>query len=372
MSYREGWRFYWDTQRMGRYRCSCAHYVVMVITYQHNKKCTVIGGSGFLGQHLVKKLLEKGYTVNILDVRKPFENEGIQFFSADLCCKEDILPAVEGVSVVFHCASPAPSSDNRELFYKVNYMGTKTIIEACKEAGVQKLVLTSSASVVFEGSDLKNGSEDLPYAKKPIDYYSQTKILQEIEVLGANNPEQNFMTIAIRPHGIFGPQDPHLVPVLVQAAKCGKMKFIIGNGKNLVDFTYVDNVVHGLILAAESLHPKSHICGKAYHITNDEPIPFWTFLSEILVGLNYDPPKYHIPYLLAYYLAFILSILVLLLKPIVTIKPTFTPMRVALAGTFHYYSCERAKTDLGYKPVVSLTEGIKYTIQSFTYLTRSK
>ncbi|XP_072451106.1 sterol-4-alpha-carboxylate 3-dehydrogenase, decarboxylating isoform X4 [Chiloscyllium punctatum] len=240
-------------------------YWEMATRLRHNKKCTVIGGSGFLGQHLVKKLLEKGYTVNILDVRKPFENEGIQFFSADLCCKEDILPAVEGVSVVFHCASPAPSSDNRELFYKVNYMGTKTIIEACKEAGVQKLVLTSSASVVFEGSDLKNGSEDLPYAKKPIDYYSQTKILQEIEVLGANNPEQNFMTIAIRPHGIFGPQDPHLVPVLVQAAKCGKMKFIIGNGKNLVDFTYVDNVVHGLILAAESLHPKSHICGKQEH-----------------------------------------------------------------------------------------------------------
>ncbi|XP_078066498.1 sterol-4-alpha-carboxylate 3-dehydrogenase, decarboxylating isoform X2 [Mustelus asterias] len=284
----------------------------------------------------------------------------------------DILPAVKGVSIVFHCASPAPSSDNRELFYKVNYTGTKTIIEACKEAGVQKLVLTSSASVVFEGSDLKNGSEDLPYAKSPIDYYSQTKILQEREILGANNPDQNFMTIAIRPHGIFGPHDPHLVPVLVQAAKSGKMKFMIGNGKNLVDFTYVDNVVHGLILAAENLHPQSHICGKAYHITNDEPIPFWTFLSEILVGLNYDPPKYHIPYLLAYYLAFLLSILVLLLKPFVTIKPTFTPMRVALAGTFHYYSCERAKKDLGYKPVVCLSEGIKYTIQSFTHLSRSR
>lgn len=129
---------------------------------------------------------------------------------------QDILPAVQDVSIVFHCASPPPSSDNRELFYKVNYTGTKTIIEACKEAGVQvrnsslqlkclrtltstlpptpiivctlivlfsctqKLVLTSSASVVFEGTDLKNGSEDLPYAKKPIDYYSQTKILQEM------------------------------------------------------------------------------------------------------------------------------------------------------------------------------------------------
>uniref|UniRef100_V9KZ26 Sterol-4-alpha-carboxylate 3-dehydrogenase, decarboxylating n=1 Tax=Callorhinchus milii TaxID=7868 RepID=V9KZ26_CALMI len=336
-----------------------------------HKKCTVIGGSGFLGQHLVQKLLEKGFTVNILDVRKTFDKQGVQFFTADLCSKEDVLPAFQDVSVVFHCASPAPSSDNRELFYKVNYTGTKTIIEACKEAGVQKLVLTSSASVVFEGTDLKNGSEDLPYAEKPIDYYSQTKILQEKEVLRANNPDENFMTVAIRPHGIFGPQDPHLVPVLVQAAKSGKMEFMIGDGKNLVDFTYVDNVVHGLILAAENLHPNSPICGKAYHITNDEPIPFWTFLSQLLVGLNYEAPKYHIPYLLAYYLAFLLSLLVLILKPFVTIKPTFTPMRVALAGTFHYYSCERAKKELGYKPVVSLSEGVKNTVQSFTHLRQS-
>ncbi|NXA01089.1 NSDHL protein, partial [Nesospiza acunhae] len=105
---------------------------------------------------------------------------------------------------------------------------------------LQKLVLTSSASVVFEGTDIKNGSEDLPYAQKPIDYYTETKILQE---------------------KVFA-NDPQLVPILVQAARSGKMKFIIGDGKNLVDFTYVENVVHGHILAAEKLHKGSPLCGK--------------------------------------------------------------------------------------------------------------
>ncbi|NWR53934.1 NSDHL protein, partial [Bucorvus abyssinicus] len=127
---------------------------------------------------------------------------------------------------------------------------------------LQKLVLTSSASVVFEGTDIKNGSEDLPYANKPIDYYTETKILQEKEVLHANDPDNDFLTTAIRPHGIFGPGDPQLVPTLIQAAQGGKMKFIIGDGKNLVDFTYVDNVVHGHILAAEKLHKDSPLCGK--------------------------------------------------------------------------------------------------------------
>lgn len=335
-----------------------------------NKKCTVIGGSGFLGQHMVEHLLEKGYLVNVFDIRKGFENSKVQFFLGDLCNKEDLLPALQGSAVVFHCASPAPSSNNKELFHKVNYLGTKVVIEACREAGVQKLVLTSSASVVFEGTDIKNGTEDLPYARKPIDYYTETKILQEKAVLSANDPEKNFFTVAIRPHGIFGPRDPQLVPILIQAAKNGKMKFMIGDGKNLVDFTFVENVVHGHILAAEQLQRDSSLCGKAFHITNDEPIPFWEFLSRILIGLNYEAPKYCIPYWLAYYLALILSLVLWLLSPIVTINPTFTPMRVALAGTFHYYSCERAKKHMGYKPPVSLDEAVAKTVESYQHLRR--
>ncbi|KAG9478325.1 sterol-4-alpha-carboxylate 3-dehydrogenase, decarboxylating [Eleutherodactylus coqui] len=337
-----------------------------------SKKCAVIGGSGFLGQHMVERLLDKGYSVNVFDIRQGLENERVQFFIGDLCSKTDLLSALQGVNVVFHCASPAPSSNNKELFYKVNYTGTRTVIEACKEAGVQKLVLTSSASVVFEGTDIKNGTEDLPYAQRPIDYYTETKILQEKEVLGSNDPENNFLTVAIRPHGIFGPRDPQLVPIMVETAKSGKMKFMIGNGENLVDFTYVENVVHGHILAAEYLQKDSPLCGKAYHITNDEPIPFWTFISQVLVGLNYEAPKYQIPYWLAYYLALLVSLLVFILSPLVTIKPTFTPMRVALAGTYHYYSCERAKKEMGYKPVVSLEKAIEKTVQSYQHLRRAR
>uniref|UniRef100_A0A2D4MQM8 3-beta hydroxysteroid dehydrogenase/isomerase domain-containing protein n=1 Tax=Micrurus spixii TaxID=129469 RepID=A0A2D4MQM8_9SAUR len=92
-----------------------------------NKKCTVIGGSGFLGQHLVEQLVEKGYSVNVFDIHKGFDNSQVQFYLGNLCKKEDLLPALQGVTVVFHCASPAPSSNNRELFYRVNYLGTKTL-----------------------------------------------------------------------------------------------------------------------------------------------------------------------------------------------------------------------------------------------------
>ncbi|XP_042639388.1 sterol-4-alpha-carboxylate 3-dehydrogenase, decarboxylating [Orycteropus afer afer] len=334
------------------------------------KKCMVIGGSGFLGRHLVEQLLARGYKVSIFDVRQGFENPQVQFFLGDLCSRQDLYPALKGVSTVFHCASPPPSSDNKELFYRVNYIGTKNVIDTCKEAGVQKLVLTSSASVIFEGVDIRNGTEDLPYAMKPIDYYTETKILQEQVVLGANDPERNFLTVAIRPHGIFGPRDPQLVPILVEAARKGKMKFVIGDGENLVDFTFVENVVHGHILAAECLSRDSAACGKAFHITNDEPIPFWTFLSRILRGLNYEAPKYHIPYWLAYYLALLLALLVTVVRPVLTLRPTFTPMRIALAGTSHYYSCERAKRVLGYRPLVPMDRAVEQTVHSFRHLRR--
>ncbi|XP_028315818.1 sterol-4-alpha-carboxylate 3-dehydrogenase, decarboxylating [Gouania willdenowi] len=333
-----------------------------------SKRCAVIGGSGFLGRHLVEKLQDRGYSVSVFDLHQSYQLQGVTFHTGDLCDRQALLSALQGVSLVFHCASPAPASDDRALFERVNIRGTQTVIAACIEAGVQKLILTSSASVVFEGTDIKNGREDLPYARKPIDYYTATKIQQEKLVLEACDEQNGFLTAAIRPHGIFGPRDPQLVPILVDTARRGKMKFIIGDGKNLVDFTFVENVVHGHILAAECLRPDSPTCGKPYHITNDEPVRFWDFMSDVLVGLGYSAPRYHLPYTLVYGLALLLWLLTLVLRPVMSFKPTFTPMRVALAGTHHYYSCERAKEDLGYKPVVSLKDGIQRTVLSYPHL----
>ncbi|KAK3740723.1 hypothetical protein RRG08_048967 [Elysia crispata] len=144
------------------------------------KRCLVIGGCGFLGQHLCEELIKREWNVSVFDLRKTFDNPKIKFFLGDLCNKEDLKPALEGVYCVFHCASPAPLSNNRALFYKVNVDGTNNIISTCQEVGVKRLVLTSSASVVYEGQGIKNGrEEELPYAEKPLDYYTPTKILQE-------------------------------------------------------------------------------------------------------------------------------------------------------------------------------------------------
>ncbi|GFN83796.1 sterol-4-alpha-carboxylate 3-dehydrogenase [Plakobranchus ocellatus] len=185
-------------------------------------------------------------------------------------------------------------------------------------------------------------------------------------VLSANGPD--FHTVAIRPHGIFGPKDLQLVPITAEMARAGKTKYIIGDGKNVVDFTYVGNVVHGHILAADHLNPGSAVCGKAYHITNDEPIFFWTFMTRLLAGLDYPAPRVHLPYWPLYFLAVILQFIAWILSPAVIFTPSLSPMKVALAGTDHFYNCERAKKELGYRPVYTLDQALKLTIEAYPHL----
>ncbi len=97
----------------------------------------MIGGCGFLGRHMVELLLNRGYQVNVFDIRVTFKDDRVTFFTGDLCNKRDILPALEGVGTVFHHASPPADCPDRSVFYKVNVEGTKVLLDACKEAGVQ-------------------------------------------------------------------------------------------------------------------------------------------------------------------------------------------------------------------------------------------
>lgn len=135
------------------------------------------------------------------------------------------------------------------------------------------------------------------------------------------------------------------------------------NGKNLSDFTYVGNVVASHLLAAEHLTPGSVACGKAYIITNDEPIGFWDFAGLLMDEIKMPRPSIHVPYKLVLGISLFLQVLFAVLSPIVSLKTTFTPQVVRLAGTTHYYNCNRAKNEIGYRPFVSMADGIKISVQ---------
>ena len=166
----------------------------------------------------------------------------------DLRKAEQVAEACKGMEVVFHCATAAPTGSgalNKGLMDGVNVEGTRNIVAGCQAAGVKKLVSTSSASVVFEGRTLRMVDESQPYATKPMDYYTQTKIEGERLVLAANGVA-GVASCALRPSGIFGEGDPLFVPTVAKQAERGKMKYVIGDGKNEMDFTYVSNLAHSV------------------------------------------------------------------------------------------------------------------------------
>lgn len=340
----------------------------------------ITGGSGFLGRHIVNHVMEElgdRCCVRVMDIRVPEAGdqvEGVEYVSCDLRNADEVDRAIRGASVVIHTATAAPTGANaynQELMKSVNVDGTRHVIEACKAHKVKALVYTSSASVVFEGKDLLLIDEDAPYAKNPLDLYTETKIQGEQLVLAAHC--DSLSTCALRPSGIFGEYDQLTVPTIISKAKAGKTKYIIGDGTNMMDWTYAGNIADAHLLAALALlrHGPNALCGgKAYFITNDEPRPFWGMMGDICEGLGYERPRIHLPYHLIMLLAcFVQYIIVPLLKCFgKNMETDFTPFRIAVSATNRTFSCKKAKEELGYAPAVSIDDALKRTFQYFRHL----
>eukprot|EP00922_Rhytidocystis_sp_ex-Travisia-forbesii_P070974 GHVS01105941.1.p1 GENE.GHVS01105941.1~~GHVS01105941.1.p1 ORF type:complete len:1044 (-),score=83.15 GHVS01105941.1:1169-4300(-) len=268
-----------------------------------------------------------------------------------------------GASRVFHLASPHPHGIEDEVYHSVNVLGTKNILEACRICGVKELIYCSSCSVVFGNKPLKNVNESIKYAAPGHDSYNTSKAVAEKGVLEADGtPLESrrgegkvLRTASVRPHQIFGPGDPMCVGGMISIMKKGKANFIIGDGSTLVDPTYVDNVCWGHMLVAERLAAEPKLGGLAYNITNDEPVKFWSFYSSLCGSLGYGRPSYHIPAFIASAAANVAVSLGLNVE--------LTPRRVNLVTLQHTYSCNRAKTMLGYRPLVSLRDGMHMVVK---------
>lgn len=336
----------------------------------------VTGGAGFLGRHLVEQLVDSGLyeEVKVMDIRIPDDKvAGVTYVACDLRRPDDVKAAIQGASVVMHTATASPTGANaynKQLMKSVNVDGTQNVIDACLAHDVKVLVYTSSASVVFEGKDLLLVDEDTPYASKPMDFYTETKIDGEKLVLQAN--QAGLSTCALRPSGIFGEYDQLTVPSIVSKAKAGKTKYIIGDGKNMMDWTYAGNIAHAHILAASTLleNPHASCAGKAYFITNDSPRPFWGMMGDICEGLGYPRPRIHLPYHLIMAIACFMQYVVIPLLKLFgkDVETDLTPFRIAVSAVNRTFSCERAKKDLGYVPKTSMQEALTQTLVYFKHL----
>lgn len=330
-------------------------------------KILVTGGGGFLGTHIIKRLLKNPKYIVTNFSRHSYshlEDLGVPTVKGDLRKKEDVERALQnGFDAVFHVAALAGVWGKHEDYYSINYLGTKNLIEAARRFGIKKFVYTSTPSVVFNKDDLNGVGEEQPYATEFLNSYSETKTLAEKFVLESNDGS-GFLTCAIRPHLIWGPGDPHLFPRVIQKGKEGKLK-IVGDGENLVDIVYVENAAMAHVQAFDKLDAGSPVCGQAYFVGQERPVNLWSFINQVLAEVKVEPVNTYISVSTAYKVGWVLEKVFKLLgikKP----EPPMTRFVALNLGKSHYFSHEKARRDFGYVPEVSIEEGLKRTFSSKT------
>lgn len=336
-----------------------------------SRKILVTGGCGFIGKALAEGLIAAGHTVTVLDMSDQNLPAGAQFVKCDIRDRQAVVDACAGMDSVVHNASLVHTAHNREEdIWAVNHGGSMHIIDACKAHNIQRLVYISSASAVYEGQDIENGDETLPYCSISQAPYADSKIQAEKDML-AFSGTQGIQVCAIRPHVVFGAGDNRFVPAILEKAEQGKLKRAIGNRDKLSDFTYISNLVDAVVAAEERLVPGSAVCGQAYFITNGEPMAFFDFVEKFLMQLGYPPITGKVPYWLAYSVAAIAEGWDTLKGGTLNAENGLTRFAVKYMVTHHYFSIEKAKRDLDWTPKVSLAEGIQRTVQDLGLVTQA-
>ena len=319
-------------------------------------KVLVTGGTGFLGSAIVRMLIGKGHTA-VSFSRGNYSHlcaTGMDIQQGDLRDIKALRQAASGCDAVIHTAAKAGVWGPAEDYERTNVQGTQNVIQVCRELQIRRLVYTSSPSVVFTGGDEDGIDESAPYAERFLADYPRTKALAEQAVLAANDPE--LATVVLRPHLIWGPGDPHLVPRVLSRARAGKLA-LIGNGSNLVDSTYVENAALAHLLALEKLAPEAACAGKTYFISNGEPLAMKTLLNHILAAADLPPITRHIPPKLAYVTGSVLEMVYSRLWP--QYEPIMTRFVARQLATSHWFQLDLARQDLGYQPLIGLNEGFQ-------------
>jgi len=325
-------------------------------------KILVTGGGGFIGLALVKRLVSKGYEVSTFS-RKIYPQHfdlGVRVFQGDISNYEDVETALSGIDVVFHTAAKAGVWGPYEDFYAPNVIGTQNVISSCIACKVRKLIFTSSASVVFNGSDLLNADESTPYPRKPVSSYTATKAIAEQIVLEANSEKLN--TLALRPHLVWGPDDTQLITGILNRAGAGRLRRI-GKKDYLIDTTFIENCIDAHVLAMDMMDKNPEVCGRAYFITNDEPVNAWDFINSVLISAGMTPVNGYFNETLAFIIAFLLEKIhkILCFKT----EPILTRLIVHELCTHHWFNIKAAKELLGYSPQINIKTGMDLLRQSF-------
>jgi nucleoside-diphosphate-sugar epimerase len=312
----------------------------------------VTGGSGFIGGRLIERLVGEGRSVRALarsdNAAATVEGLGAEAVRGDLGDRDSLAAGAAGAEVAFHLAAHLGEWGPLEEFERGNVEGTGNALAGCAEVGVRRFVHCGTEAALMAGEPLIDVDETTPLRPDSKAPYPATKAKAELAVRAANR--EGFETVALRPRFVWGKGDTTLLPELVETVEKGQFAWI-GGGQNVTDTTHVDNVVEGLILAAERGRP-----GESYFVTDGEPVVFREFVSELLRTQGVEPPNRSVPAWTAAPMARVCETAWKLLP--LPGEPPMTKFRSWLLTQECTIRIDKARKELGYTPVVSHERGL--------------
>ena len=315
-------------------------------------KYFVTGGSGFVGRHLLLRLLADGHEVRAL--ARSEESAGVvQALGAtpvlaDLVDVHDVIEDIRGAAVVVHAAAETRPWDQDADFDRVNVTGTRRLLEAARQVGVRRFVHVSTEAVLADGNPIRFVDETAPYPKRHAGDHARTKALAEQLVLAADSREMT--TVAVRPRLVWGPGDTTVLPMVLQAATEGRWAWV-GGGHHLTSTCHVANLCEGIQVVADR-----GAGGRPYFLTDGAPVELRSFLTRCAEQHGVTMPDRTISVARARAAAAVLDRgrRVLPTKG----EPPVSAVALALGAHEVTVNDSRARHELGYAPVVSVDEGI--------------
>jgi 2-alkyl-3-oxoalkanoate reductase len=318
------------------------------------------GAGGFLGFHIAKLLIEAGHQVTNFSRshHSKLNQLNIKTIQGNLSSLSDIENIFKEhiFDTVIHVAAKVGMWGRFNDFYDVNVLGTENLIKMSKSNNIKRFIFTSSPSVIFGKENLKGVDESQPYPDSYLNFYAETKAMAEKIVINANC--DTFFTAALRPHLIYGEDDPNLIPRLIQARKQGRLKQV-GSGENLVDVIYVKNAAKAHLQILEKIDHSESIQGQCYFIGQEKPVNLWHFINKLLIAHDQPVVNKNVSFKTAYLIGALIEF-ALKLANSYKIDPPMTRFMACQLAKDHYFSHNKAIKDFSYEPEISIDKSFDF------------